>query len=68
MDQTAPRSIARRRFLRTAAGTTAGMASWLALGQPQTPAVVVDHNRYVIRIIERLSGALEGGIVEIPFR
>ena len=31
MDQTAPRSIARRRFLRTAAGTTAGMASWLAL-------------------------------------
>jgi len=33
MDQTAPRSIARRRFLRTAAGTTAGMASWLALRQ-----------------------------------
>src|SRR5215470_14923105 len=31
MDQTAPRRIARRRFLRTAAGTTAGMASWLAL-------------------------------------
>ena len=31
MDQTAPRSIGRRRFLRTAAGTTAGMASWLAL-------------------------------------
>ncbi len=33
MDQTAPRSIARRRFLRTAAGTTAGMASWLALNR-----------------------------------
>ena len=34
MDRTAPRSIARRRFLRTAGGTTAGMASWLALGKP----------------------------------
>jgi len=33
MDQTAPRSIDRRRFLRTAAGTTAGMASWLALNR-----------------------------------
>ena len=34
MDQTAPRSPQRRQFLRTAAGTTAGMASWLALGKP----------------------------------
>src|SRR5260370_16432475 len=34
MDRTAPRSIPRRRFLRTAAGATAGMASWLALGKP----------------------------------
>ena len=34
MDQTAPRRIARRRFLRTAAATTAGMTSWLALGKP----------------------------------
>src|SRR5258706_15628541 len=34
MDQTAPRNIARRRFLRTAAATTAGMTSWLALGKP----------------------------------
>src|SRR4026209_1109970 len=33
MDQIAPRSIPRRRFLRTAAGATAGMASWLALGK-----------------------------------
>ena len=31
--QTAPRSIARRQFLRTTAGATAGMASWLALGK-----------------------------------
>ncbi|MGH7365358.1 MAG: extracellular solute-binding protein, partial [Candidatus Rokuibacteriota bacterium] len=33
MAQSAPRKIQRRQFLRTAAGTTAGMASWLALGQ-----------------------------------
>jgi len=33
MDQTTPRSPQRRQFLRTAAGTTAGMASWLALGK-----------------------------------
>src|ERR1700726_2717542 len=30
MDQTALRSIPRRRFLRAAAGASAGMASWLA--------------------------------------
>jgi multiple sugar transport system substrate-binding protein len=33
MNETAPRSPQRRQFLRTAAGTTAGMASWLALGR-----------------------------------
>ena len=37
MDQSAPRSPARRQFLRTAAGASAGMASWLALRTP--PAV-----------------------------
>ena len=37
MAQTAPRKIQRRQFLRTAAGTTAGMASWLALGK--APAI-----------------------------
>ena len=31
MDRTALRSIPRRRFLRAAAGASAGMASWLAL-------------------------------------
>jgi multiple sugar transport system substrate-binding protein len=34
MDQAALRRIPRRRFLGTAAGATAGMASWLALGKP----------------------------------
>src|SRR6476659_6312341 len=33
MDQAALRRIPRRRFLGTAAGATAGMASWLALGK-----------------------------------
>src|SRR4029450_5045370 len=33
MDRTGPRNISRRRFLRAAAGSTAGMASWLALGK-----------------------------------
>jgi multiple sugar transport system substrate-binding protein len=33
MAQSAPRKIRRRQFLRAAAGTTAGMASWLALGK-----------------------------------
>ena len=33
MDRTAPRDPQRRQFLRTAAGTSAGMASWLALGK-----------------------------------
>jgi len=33
MDQTIPRRMQRRQFLRIASGTTAGMASWLALGR-----------------------------------
>ena len=33
MDRTAPRDPQRRLFLRTAVGTSAGMASWLALGR-----------------------------------
>jgi multiple sugar transport system substrate-binding protein len=33
MDQTTPRRMQRRQFLRIASGTTAGMASWLALGR-----------------------------------
>src|SRR5687768_10232517 len=34
MEPSALRNPHRRQFLRTAAGTTAGMASWLALGKP----------------------------------
>ena len=34
MEETAPRRHTRRRFLRTVAGTSAGMASWLALRTP----------------------------------
>jgi hypothetical protein len=39
-----------------------------ALDQPQPPAVVVNHHRNVIRIVERLSRAVERCIVKIPFR
>src|SRR4029450_8086061 len=38
MDQSAPRSLDRRHFLRTAAGASAGMASWLALRTPPAGA------------------------------
>jgi len=33
MEKTTPLAVDRRRFLKTAAGTSAGMASWLALGK-----------------------------------
>ena len=34
MDTTRSSSVTRRQFLKNSAGATAGMASWLALGQP----------------------------------
>jgi len=40
----------------------------IALDQSEPPAVVVDHDGHVIRIVERGSAALEGGVVEGPFR
>ena len=40
----------------------------LALGQAEPPAVIMDHDGDMIRIVERCRGAIEGGIVEIPFR
>src|SRR3712207_3169334 len=36
--------------------------------QPQTPSIVVDHDADVIRVVERLRGAVEGGLVELPSR
>ncbi len=40
----------------------------LALGQAQPPAVVVDHDRDVVGVVERRRGAVEGRVVEVPLR
>src|SRR3954453_11008123 len=36
----------------------------LAVGESEPPAVVVDHDRDVVRVVERRRAALEGGVVE----
>src|SRR5215469_16554850 len=40
----------------------------LALSEAEAPAVIVDHDGDMIRIVERLSRAIERGIIEIPSR
>src|SRR6266498_186028 len=40
----------------------------LAFGQSQPPAVVVDHDLDVIRVVERRRAAIERGIFEVPLR
>ena len=40
----------------------------LALSQAEPPAVVVDHDADVIRIVEGSGAAIECEIVEVPFR
>ena len=40
----------------------------LALGEAQAPAVIVDDDRDMVRIVERGRAAIEGRVVEIPFR
>ena len=39
-----------------------------ALGQAQTPAVVVDDDVDVIRVLKRRRAAIKGGIVKAPLR
>src|SRR4051794_5790477 len=39
----------------------------LACGQPEPPAVVMDHDADVIRVVEGRGAAREGGLVEVPF-
>src|SRR5262249_38600227 len=39
----------------------------LAVRKRKPPAVIVDHDGDVIRIVERRRAALESGIVEVPF-
>ena len=38
-----------------------------AFRQTKPPAIIVDHDRGMIRVVERSSAAIEGGIVEVPF-
>src|SRR5580658_8853925 len=40
----------------------------LAFGEPEPPAIIMDDNRDVIRIVEGRGAAVERGIVEVPFR
>src|SRR5207237_10820083 len=40
----------------------------LAFSQSKPPTVIMDHDADMIRIVESRSAALEGGIVEVPFR
>src|SRR5271166_4805931 len=40
----------------------------LAIGQTEPPTIVVDDDGDVIRVVESCSGAIEGRIIEIPFR
>ena len=40
----------------------------LALGEPETPAVVMDGDLDMVGIVERSGRAVERGVVELPFR
>src|SRR5450755_4150778 len=40
----------------------------LAVDEAQSPAVIVDHDGDIVRVVERRRGAIECGIVEGPFR
>jgi len=42
--------------------------SRLAFGQPNPPAVIVHHDRHMIRIIEGGGRAIEGCVIEVPLR
>src|SRR5690348_4156321 len=39
----------------------------LAFCQPESPAVIMDHDADMIGIVEGGGAALEGGLVEVPF-
>ena len=38
----------------------------LVFGQSEPPAIIKDHNADVIRVVEGLGAAREGGLVEVP--
>src|SRR6202453_2603882 len=39
----------------------------LAVGEVEPPAVIVDHDGYVVRVVEGRRAAVEGRLVEVPF-
>jgi hypothetical protein len=41
---------------------------WFTFGKREAPAVIVNDDGDVIGIVERSRAALEGGIIEVPFR
>src|SRR3954447_8346728 len=45
-----------------------GVVSRLAFSQTEPPAIVVDDDAHVIRIIERCGAAIERRVIEVPFR
>jgi hypothetical protein len=40
----------------------------LASGQSEPPAIIVDHDRDMIRVFERRRRAIERGVIEVPLR
>ena len=40
----------------------------LAFDKPEAPAVVMDHDADVVRVVEGRRAAREGGVVELPLR
>ena len=44
------------------------VVSRLAFGEAEPPAVIMDRDVDVIRIVERRRRAIEGGVVKVPFR
>ena len=40
----------------------------LTFSQSQPPAIIMDHDAHMIRVVEGRCAAIERGIVEVPFR
>jgi hypothetical protein len=41
---------------------------WVSFCQAQPPAVIMDHDADVVRVVEGRCGAIERGLIEVPFR
>src|SRR5437763_670764 len=40
---------------------------WLALGETKPPAIVMNHDADMVRVVECRRGAVECGVVKVPF-